>query len=91
MQLSTLLISLLLVATATADISCAPQIAAASCSALATGGLLSPRGAKVDCKVIKGTLGLSKGLGAPASSFCKSYLRVPGTTIVAATVTPAPR
>ncbi|KAH7389950.1 hypothetical protein BKA66DRAFT_526814, partial [Pyrenochaeta sp. MPI-SDFR-AT-0127] len=42
----------------------------------------------VDCKAVTGVLRVVKALGAPATSFCSSYLRVPATSTVRATITP---
>ena len=90
MLFKTSLFTIFSVAAATADVACVPQIAPTQCSALAAGGLLAPRHAKVDCNVVTGALGALKKLGPPASSFCKAYLRIPCTTTVPVTVTPAP-
>ena len=49
---------------------------------------LEPR--NLDCKAVNGALTLLKGLGAPATQFCSSYLHVPYTatqTITGATAT----
>jgi hypothetical protein len=42
----------------------------------------------VNCKAVTGVIGAIKALGAPATSFCSSYLKVPATSTVRATVTP---
>jgi hypothetical protein len=42
----------------------------------------------VNCKVVTGVLGVVKALGAPATSFCSSYLHVPATSTIQATITP---
>ncbi|KAH7068809.1 hypothetical protein BKA63DRAFT_520156 [Paraphoma chrysanthemicola] len=42
----------------------------------------------VNCNVVTGVLGVVKALGAPATSFCSSYLRVPATSTIKATITP---
>lgn len=87
--LQTLLLSLISVAAA--DVSCASEIPAATCSALAAGAPLEPRHATLNCNKITGVLGVLKGLAGPATSFCSSYLGVPTATTVRTTVTPAPR
>jgi hypothetical protein len=42
----------------------------------------------VNCKVVTGVLAVVKALGVPATSFCSSYLHIPATSTVQATVTP---
>jgi hypothetical protein len=42
----------------------------------------------VDCKVVTGVLSAVKALGAPATSFCSLYLRIPATTATTVTVMP---
>ncbi|OAL49310.1 hypothetical protein IQ07DRAFT_588635 [Pyrenochaeta sp. DS3sAY3a] len=41
----------------------------------------------VNCKVVTGVLGVVKALGAPATSFCSSYLNIPATSTVRTTKT----
>ncbi|KAF7509294.1 hypothetical protein GJ744_008188 [Endocarpon pusillum] len=85
MLFTTVLLSL--ISMAAADVSCAPQLAPASCSALATGGALEARG--VSCNIVTGVFGALKVLGPAATSFCSSYLGVPSATTTSTTVTPA--
>ena len=42
----------------------------------------------VNCKAVTGVLGAVKALGAPATSFCSSYLNVPATTTIKITTRP---
>jgi hypothetical protein len=42
----------------------------------------------VNCNAVTGVLGIVKALGAPATSFCSSYLSVPATSTVLTTTTP---
>lgn len=43
----------------------------------------------VNCAKVTGALSVLKKLGPPATSFCSSYLKIPGTLTSTTTVTPA--
>jgi hypothetical protein len=43
----------------------------------------------IDCSKVTGALSVLKKVGPPATSFCSSYLKIPGTKIVTTTVTPS--
>jgi hypothetical protein len=42
----------------------------------------------VDCAKVTGALSALKKLGPPATTFCRSYLKVPGTSTITTTTTP---
>lgn len=42
----------------------------------------------IDCSKSNGCIGVLKKIGPPASSFCRSYLKVPGTKTTTTTITP---
>ncbi|KAH3983351.1 hypothetical protein HBI25_062070 [Parastagonospora nodorum] len=42
----------------------------------------------IDCSKLTGCLGVLKKIGPPASTFCRSYLKVPGTKTSTTTITP---
>ncbi|KAF2130703.1 hypothetical protein P153DRAFT_383929 [Dothidotthia symphoricarpi CBS 119687] len=42
----------------------------------------------VNCNSVSGALKVLKGLGAPATSFCSSYLKIPATVTTTTTTTP---
>lgn len=72
-------------------VSCVPQIPSAQCTSLANSALLEPRAVPLECDIFNVALGILKALGAPATSFCSSYLNIPSvTTVVGPTVTPPP-
>ena len=71
------------------DISCAAGIDEAKCVEMA-GAAENPLARRaVDCAKVTGVLSAVKALGAPATAFCSSYLRVPSATTVQTTITPA--
>lgn len=43
----------------------------------------------IDCSKINDALSVLKKLGPPATTFCSSFLKVPGTKTLTATITPA--
>jgi hypothetical protein len=43
----------------------------------------------IDCSKLTGCYGVLKKIGSPATTFCQSYLKVPGTKTTTMTVTPA--
>jgi hypothetical protein len=44
-----------------------------------------------NCNVVTGALAILKPLGAPATSFCSSYLHIPATSTLTTTSAPPPR
>lgn len=45
---------------------------------------------RANCNAVSGALLVLKPLGAPATSFCSSYLKIPATSTVLSTTQPAP-